>query len=145
MLVAFPQTTPVGLSNDVMFASKNSSFFKKAIETLPSKNVWFGTHYLTVLFSTGSMFLSLLYFNQNSLERNEIVIIPPQLYSKKGKGYFRHMHGSSWHGTDALLIQWIVRNWYAIVLFFIVMFVCKRMTRLRRTRTRTRTNQSKLN
>lgn len=119
--VALPQTDPVGLSNDVMFAKKNSQFFKKAIDALPTKNRWFGIHYLTVLYSTGSLYLSLLYFNQKPLERKQIAIIPPRLYSKRGTRYFLHFHGSTWHGKD----QWIVRNWFAflIILFFILLLL----------------------
>ena len=118
--VALPQTHPFGLSNDVMIASKHNPFFQKAIEALPTKNRWFGIHYLTVLFSTGSLFLSLLYFKEKPLERRQIAIIPPKLYSKRGTRYFLHFPGSTWHGK---VDQWIVRYWFAfaIVLFFIML------------------------
>lgn len=105
--VALPQTDPVGLSNDVMFASKNSPFFEKAMTSLPTKKRWFGLYYLTVLYSTGSLFVSLLYFRQKPLEQRQIAIISPRLYTNKGTRYFRHFHGSTWHGKD----QWIVQNW----------------------------------
>ena len=119
--VSLPKTDPVGLSNDIMIASKNSSFFEKAITSLPTKNRWFGIHYLTVLYSTGSLFVSLLYFKQKPLEQRQIAIIPPRLYTRKGTRYFRHLHGSTWHGKD----QWIVQNWFAflIILFCIVLLL----------------------
>jgi mannosyltransferase OCH1-like enzyme len=129
--VALPLTSPVGLSNDVMIAIKNSLFFKKAILSLQSKNRWFGAHYLTVLYSTGSMFLSLLYFQQNPPERSVVAIIPPRLYSEKGTRYFQHFRGSTWHGKDALFIQWIVRYWCAIVPFFIAFMLLRRITCIR--------------
>jgi inositol phosphorylceramide mannosyltransferase catalytic subunit len=131
-LVALPQTDPVGLSNDVMFASKNSAFFREAIDALPTKNRWFGIHYLTVLYSTGSLFLSLLYYNQKPLERRQIAIIPPRLYAESGTRYFRHLPGSTWHGKD----QWIVRHWFvlAIILFLIMLLLLwnRRPLRFRR-------------
>lgn len=136
--VAFPQTDPVGLSNDVMFASKNSSFFKKAITSLPKKKRWYGIHYLTVLYSTGSLFVSLLYFHQKPLEQRQIAIIPRSLYTKKGTRYFRHLHGSSWHGKD----QWIVRNWFVFpIVLFCIMLV---LLWIRRRPLRIKRKQSKL-
>ena len=138
--VALPETDPFGLSNDVMIASKHSQFFQKAIEALPTKNRWFGIHYFTVLYSTGSLFLSLLFFNLKPLERRQIAIIPPKLYSKRGTRYFRHLHGSTWHGKD----QWIVRHWlaFALVLCFIVLLLLLLWIRLRPLRIRKK--QSKL-
>ena len=53
-----------------------------AIDALPTKNRWFGIHYLTVLYSTGSSFLSLLYY-QKPLERRQNAIIPPRLYTER--------------------------------------------------------------
>ena len=138
-LVALPQTDPVGLSNDVMFASKNSTFFREAIDALPTKNRWFGIHYLTVLYSTGSLFLSLLYYNQKPLERRQIAIIPPRLYTERETRYFRHLPGSTWHGKD----QWIVRHWFVLVLA-IILFLIMLLLLWNRRPLRFRRKQSKL-
>lgn len=119
--VALPQTEPIGVSNDVMFASKNSAFFKEAIDTLPTKNRWFGIHYLTVLYSTGSLFVSLLYFSQKPPEKRPIAIIPPRLYSEKGTSYFRHFRGNTWHYRG----EWVFGYWFVLefVLFFMLLLL----------------------
>lgn len=85
--VALPQTEPLGLSNDVMLSSANSTFFKEAIGALPAESKWFGIHYLTVLYSTGSLFLSAVL--QSEATR--------PLYTEKGMRYFRHLH-VAWQG-----------------------------------------------
>lgn len=49
-----PQTEPVGVSNDVMIAAPNSTFFKQLVDELPKWNHYYGTKYPTVFFSTGN-------------------------------------------------------------------------------------------
>lgn len=109
-----PRTRPVGLSNDVLFATKGSPFFRELMDTLPSKNGWYGMPYLTVLYSTGPMFLSLQYARLSSAQRRNILVIPPELYSQRGTRYFKHLRGSSWHRSDARAIKWLAGNWHVV-------------------------------
>ena len=136
---ALPKTQPIGLSNDVMFASRNSPFFKKAIDVLPTKNRWFGIHYLTVLYSTGSLYASLLYLNLNPTEQRQIAIIPPQLYSEKGTRFFQHLHGSSWHNSG----EWVLRYFYDFGFEFALLFILLLLLLIRFRPLRRRKKQSK--
>lgn len=105
-----PLTKPIGLSNDVLFASKASPFFKKLIDALPSKNKWYGLPYLTVMFSTGPMFLSLEYMRLPNDLQKEVLVLPPEMYVELGTRYIKHLRGSTWHRSDAHVIWWLHRH-----------------------------------
>jgi len=129
-----PQTQPFGLSNDVMFASKRSPFFKKVMEALPSKNKWQGMPYLTVMYSTGPMLLSLVYNSLSAEQHKDVLILPPELYSDRKTRYFKHLRGSTWHSTDALLIQHMTRHWLPLSSSIVVLLVVySRIAARRRT------------
>ena len=115
----FPLTDPVGVSNDVMFASKSNNFFHRLIETLPERNQWFGLPYLTVLYSTGPMFLSLACMDYSE-EGKEVLALSPTLYSKT---YFRHLKGSTWHSVDASAAKWMVQNRFYLGTLLLLMLV----------------------
>jgi mannosyltransferase OCH1-like enzyme len=131
-----PATEPLGLSNDVLVAARGSPFFKELTDGLPAKHAWYGAPYLTVLYSTGPMFVSLQYLRLSTAERSKIVILPPALYRKGETRYFNHLRGSTWHGSDvhtvhAIVhsIQWIIEKKYMIaafcLLFFAAVFTCR--------------------
>ena len=125
-----PQTQPFGLSNDVMFASKRSPFFKEVTETLSSNNRWRGSPYLTVMYSTGPMFISL--YNSLSAEQQDVLVIPPELYTNRKTRYFKHLRGSTWHSSDALLIRYMARHWLLLSSSILVLLVVySRMARKR--------------
>lgn len=124
-----PLTQPFGLSNDVLIASKNSPFFRELLDTLPKKNKWFGSPYLTVMYSTGPMFLSLQYLT--SKIRYEVLVLPPALYTERGTRYFKHLRGSTWHQDDAHFVQWMIRNKYILlVALFVAIVVSERIKRV---------------
>ncbi len=110
----FPLTAPMGFSNDVMFASMNHPFLGRLIENLPKRNRWFGLPYLTVLFSTGPMFLSSAYFELSLDERATVLAMSPEIYSRTGTRYFNHLQGSTWWSIDAKLARWILRHWGSV-------------------------------
>ena len=126
----FPITDPVGVSNDVMFASKRNRFFLRLIETLPEKNRWFGLPYLTVLYSTGPMFLSLACMDY-PVTKTEVLALSSTLYSKTSERYFHHLKGSTWHSVDASVAKWIVQNRFRLgspLLLWLVFVVIKGST-----------------
>ena len=114
-----PQTKPFGFSNDVMFATNASPFFGEVINALSSQNKWYGSPYLTVMYSTGPMFLSRVYAGLSAEHQNDVLILPPELYSEKKTRYFKHLRGSTWHDKDARIIQWLIRKWslFSVALF----------------------------
>ena len=118
-----PQTQPFGLSNDVMFASKRSPFFKKAMEALPSTNRWHGAPYLTVMYSTGPMHLSLVYNSLLAEQQKDILVIPHELYSDRKTRYFKHLRGSTWHSSGRLTDS-VYDEALVVIIIFDLGFTC---------------------
>ncbi|PWN86755.1 hypothetical protein FA10DRAFT_222873, partial [Acaromyces ingoldii] len=119
--VVLPKTIPVGVSNDVMLAAKGHPFMDYLIHNLVAFNHRYVTHYPTVMFSTGPMFVSSSYqlyanvHNQSmpstswapSAGFSGVRILSKALYGKNAAlsevpdAFFRHFYGSSWHAKDA--------------------------------------------
>jgi mannosyltransferase OCH1-like enzyme len=112
--VLIPQTKPIGFSNDVMMATQGNLFFLNLIDSLSTRNRWYGSPYLTVMFSTGPMFLSTVYHHLHHEEKSQIAILPHEMYSMRTKDstlrFFTHLHGSSWHGTDVVFLRFFQRR-----------------------------------
>lgn len=105
--VILPQTIPVGVSNDLMFAEKGHPFMDLVIHNLMTFDHTYGTNYPTVMFSTGPMFLSAVYGmwpkdTPDGVERH-VRILPRRWYGKNAgvtelpDSFFSHYYGSSWH------------------------------------------------
>lgn len=105
--VILPQTIPVGVSNDLMFAAKNHPFMDLVIHNLITFDHTYGTNYPTVMFSTGPMFLSAQYGLwpkdvSEGMER-QVRVLPRRWYGKNAPpsqmtdSFFDHYYGSSWH------------------------------------------------
>lgn len=119
--VVLPKTIPVGVSNDVMAAAKGHPFMDHLIHNLVTFNHRYLTHYPTVMFSTGPMFVSASYGlyvdahgpSKPSTPANPsagftgIRVLPKPLYGKNADpsevpdAFFLHFYGSSWHAGDA--------------------------------------------
>ncbi|GAA5985823.1 hypothetical protein JCM5350_006899 [Sporobolomyces pararoseus] len=115
--VILPQTIPVGVSNDLMFAEKNHPFMDLVIHNLITFDHTYGTNYPTVMFSTGPMFLSAQYGLwpkdvSEGMER-QVRVLPRRWYGKNAPpsqmtdSYFDHYYGSSWHAEDAGFITFL--------------------------------------
>ncbi|POY71160.1 hypothetical protein BMF94_5470 [Rhodotorula taiwanensis] len=115
--VILPQTIPVGVSNDLMFAEKGHPFMDLVIHNLITFDHTYGTNYPTVMFSTGPMFLSAVYGmwpkdTPDGVERH-VRILPRRWYGKNAPvtemedSYFDHFYGSSWHADDAGFITFL--------------------------------------
>ncbi|WFD36273.1 hypothetical protein MCUN1_003151 [Malassezia cuniculi] len=150
--VILPRTIPVGVSNDLMLASKAHPFLVLMIDNLKYFNHAFITPYATVMFSTGPMFVSALY-HKFSLQHvaqpstpdaidagfNGVRILPKALYGKNvdaseaPDSFYRHYYGSSWHAGDAGILIFLRKYGYlmvAIVLLALLMTQIRRMRRV---------------
>mmetsp|Transcript_7059 Transcript_7059/g.15313 ORF Transcript_7059/g.15313 Transcript_7059/m.15313 type:complete len:322 (-) Transcript_7059:571-1536(-) len=114
-VAVLPLTQPVGVSNDVLFATKESPFFKELMDALPSENKWYGSPYLTVMYSTGPMFVSLQYMKLSRAMQRGVLALSPEMYSGRDTRYFKHLRGSTWHQNDVHAITWMFRNKCVIV------------------------------
>lgn len=124
-LLQFPawlrRAKPTGISNDVMGAVPNHPFFLRAVQSLQYYDrTWF-LPYITVMGSTGPLFLSIIWRHYNTQTPSptglgRIRIMFPDEYMFTPWSFFIHNPGSSWHQGDARLIMWLRDNWFLITL-----------------------------
>jgi mannosyltransferase OCH1-like enzyme len=129
------RTLPTGISNDAMGAVKGHAFFAFVTTKLESFNRSYGMPYITVMSSTGPLFLSILWKQWkrelaaaaaraatgsdagglgHTLADKVAVLMPPE-YKGNEWSIFRIAEGSSWHGGDAKAIFWMGKHWLLLV------------------------------
>lgn len=114
-LLSYPswvrKTVPTGISNDAMGAVPGHPFFGYVIDRLQSYDRSWILPYITVMGSTGPLFLSVMWRHYTSDGLNEgdgrIRILFPDEYQGKSWSFFTHHMGNSWHGSDVELIFWV--------------------------------------
>ncbi|MCJ1285140.1 hypothetical protein MMC26_004478 [Xylographa opegraphella] len=113
------RTEPTGISNDAMASAPHHPFFLYVIESLASYDRDWGLPYVTVMYTTGPLFLSVLWKNYMSSGKNvgdgedggRVRILTSDDYHQKPWSFFNTFVGSSWHGDDARFIFWMGDNW----------------------------------
>ncbi|KAF9695197.1 hypothetical protein EKO04_007024 [Ascochyta lentis] len=122
-LLAYPawvrRTIPTGISNDVMGAVPRHPFFLKAIDSLTYYNRRWPLPYITVMASTGPLYLSLVwrhYMNQSPEGDDRLRILFPEEYNNHAWSFFTHHLGNSWHKTDVKVIFWLGKHWVFVTL-----------------------------
>ncbi|CAK1365826.1 Mannosyl phosphorylinositol ceramide synthase CSH1 [Cercospora beticola] len=125
------KTIPTGVSNDAMGAVPGHPFFQRVIEELPNYDRSWILPYISVMASTGPLFVSIIWrhysdegFNVgDGPDGGRVRIIFPQEYQNQPWSFFTHHLGNSWHGYDVQLIFWMARNWVLVTIFgFVVGF-----------------------
>lgn len=114
-LLSYPawvrKTIPTGVSNDAMGAAPGHPFFRRAIQDLQKYNRNWILKYITVMASTGPLFLSVIWRHYSSEGLNKgdgkIRILWVEEYQGKPWSFFTHHLGNSWHGNDVGLIFWV--------------------------------------
>ncbi|KAJ9627134.1 CSG1/SUR1-like protein [Taxawa tesnikishii (nom. ined.)] len=122
-LLSYPawvrRTVPTGISNDVMGAVPRHPFFLRVIDDLQKYNRNWILPYISVMASTGPLFLSIIWRHWTTEglnvgdgpEGGRIRILWPDEYNNHSWSFFTHHLGNSWHGKDVRLIFWMGRNW----------------------------------
>ncbi|KAJ5403738.1 hypothetical protein N7509_003609 [Penicillium cosmopolitanum] len=117
-LLAYPawlrRTVPTGISNDAMGSVPQHPFFLRVIELLQQYDRDWPLPYITVMYSTGPLFLSVIwkeYIQDPPSEANRIRVLMQDEYKKHPWSFFTHHVGNSWHGNDAQLIFWMGQHW----------------------------------
>ncbi|MCJ1416287.1 hypothetical protein MMC32_002622 [Xylographa parallela] len=113
------RTEPTGISNDAMASTPHHPFFLYVIESLSAYDRDWGLPYITVMYTTGPLFLSVLWKNYMSSGKNigdgkdggRVRILTSDDYHQKPWSFFNTFVGSSWHGDDARFIFWMGDNW----------------------------------
>ncbi|RDW70220.1 hypothetical protein BP5796_08617 [Coleophoma crateriformis] len=117
-LLSYPawlrRTIPTGISNDAMGSVPQHPFFLKVIKSLDSYNRNWAMPYITVMYSTGPLFLSVIwkqYIGKSHPEAERVRVLMPDEYAKQPWSFFNIAKGSSWHGKDAQTIFWMGQHW----------------------------------
>ena len=107
------RTTPTGISNDILFSTPKHPFFTLILQRLEEYNRNLLMPYLTVMYTTGPLFLSAIWIEYlqgnsrggNTLERLHVLIQGPV----KGDNYglWKNIKGGSWHKNDMYVILWM--------------------------------------
>lgn len=113
-LLAYPawvrRTVPTGISNDAMGSVPQHPFFLRTIELLQQYDRSWLLPYITVMYSTGPLFLSVIwkeYMQDGPSESGRVRILMQDEYNRFSWSFFTHHTGNSWHGKDAHLIFWV--------------------------------------
>ncbi|DAA79343.1 TPA_exp: putative Glycosyl transferase [Trichophyton benhamiae CBS 112371] len=120
-LLSYPawvrRTAPTGISNDAMGSVPNHPFFLRVIKSLQAYDRAWVLPYITVMYSTGPLFLSVIwkeYKNTDPDGVNRVRVLLQDAYNRHSWSFFTHHPGSSWHGEDAQLIFWMGSHWMLI-------------------------------
>ncbi|KAJ9157275.1 Glycosyltransferase, DXD sugar-binding motif protein [Pleurostoma richardsiae] len=125
------QAVPTGISNDVMGSVPQHPFFLKAVDSLQRYNKNWFLPYITVMASTGPLFLSLIWRHYST----DLQYMPPpdavagdavgvvrrvrlllrSQYMGIESSFFSGYPGSSWHEADARLVFWMHDHWVLLV------------------------------
>lgn len=100
------KTSPLGISNDVMGSMPAHPFFWKAIHNLDHYNKHWYVPYLTIMSSTGPLFISIVWKHYRRWkffirDYVPVKIIQPKDYKGNPWSFFSIVKGSSWHTDDA--------------------------------------------
>ncbi|RKF62994.1 Mannosyl phosphorylinositol ceramide synthase CSH1 [Erysiphe neolycopersici] len=113
------RTVPTGISNDVMGSMPNHPFFLKTIQSLKAYQHYWGTPYISVMYSTGPLYLSVLwkeYMRDVHPAEEQVRILMPSDYQGFEQSFFNISKGNSWHGKDARTIFWMGRHWMLLTI-----------------------------
>ena len=107
-------TVPTGISNDGMGAMPRHPFFVYVIDQLQAYNRSWILPYITIMSSTGPLFLSMVWKKYTALHAKEGVdwigrvrVLTPDQYYRLDSSFFDMYGGNSWHGDDARFFLWI--------------------------------------
>jgi inositol phosphorylceramide mannosyltransferase catalytic subunit len=93
-----------------MGAVRGHPFFLRAIDALPDYNRNWVLPYITVMASTGPLFLSLIWRHYDASKPapdQKVRILFPDEYNNHPWSFFTHHVGNSWHENDVKLIFWV--------------------------------------
>jgi len=93
-----------------MGAVPHHPFFMRVIDELPLYDRSWLLPYITVMASTGPLFLSVMwrhYTNTNPASKDRVRVLFPEEYRGKSWSFFSHHLGNSWHQGDVRFILWV--------------------------------------
>jgi mannosyltransferase OCH1-like enzyme len=110
-----------------MGSRPNHPFFEEVVQSLVVYDHDWLSPYLTIMYSTGPLFLSEVRENylreDRHLENDRLFTLLSADYDKEAKSFFYAVPGSSWHGKDAQFILWMGKHVVHVMLFSCVIFI----------------------
>ncbi|TGZ83110.1 hypothetical protein EX30DRAFT_148482 [Ascodesmis nigricans] len=121
------KTVPTGISNDAMGSAPQHPFFLRVIQNLQKYSRNWQVPYVTVMYSTGPLFLSVIWkeymAEAKTDDEKRVRILMPDEYNKKPWAFFGVYKGSSWHQGDAKTIFWLGQHWLLVTVLVIFLAV----------------------
>ncbi|AWU75998.1 uncharacterized protein C5L36_0B12270 [Pichia kudriavzevii] len=114
------KTLPTGISNDLLGSVPNHPFFYKAINQLEKYQRNWLVPYITIMFSTGPLFLSVVwkqYIRWGNPPSGIVRILMPDDYKNASNAFFKITKGSSWHEDDAAVLLLMAKHIVLSVIF----------------------------
>lgn len=101
----------------------NHPFWLHVIENLQSYDRNWGLPYVTIMYSTGPLFLSVIWKQWISSGRNvgdgldggRVRILRQTEFNKHPWSFFNTFMGSSWHKGDVAFLFWVQDNWVLLL------------------------------
>lgn len=127
------QTNPTGVSNDVMGSVPRHPFFLKVLESLIHYDKNWYVPYVTIMGSTGPLFISVIWEQYKRANRGNNVaknptdavvrVLQPEFYKMTSDSFFSISKGSSWHLNDAKFVKSLANHILScVVAGFIIAF-----------------------
>ena len=130
-LAAFAIDEDVGLTNDFIISTPGHPIHKQLISRLHSFNHYFLIPYLTVVLSTGPLFLRIQERLFNASQEHIVRLLDPFVYHPS---LLWKTRGGMWYGLDAKLIIYIYYNCGHICTIFLSIFIIVILLRRRQRR-----------
>ena len=102
-----------------MGATPHHPFFLRVMDSLEVYNRNWIMPYITVMYSTGPLFLSVIwkeYIRAARPPEEHVRILMPDEYKGYAWSFFNISKGSSWHGKDAQTIFWMGKHWLLLTI-----------------------------
>jgi len=138
-LLSYPafacRTKPTGISNDALGSVPQHQFWGHVIDSLDAYNRNWLVSYITVMYSTGPLFLSVIWVEYLSalrsksansrgaieMDRVRLLVNDDEKPGGDSYGYFYNVMGGSWHGPDVDAVFWMGRHWVVVTILGFVL------------------------
>ena len=117
------RTDPTGISNDFLGSIPQHPFYAHVISQLEAYNRNWLVPYITVMYSTGPLFFSVMWIEYlhglGGAEGHPMDQVRVLMKTEKwgdSYGLFKNVQGGSWHGRDLEVIFWMERHWIVMTI-----------------------------
>ena len=125
--VVLPNTTPFGLSNQLMLSRPGHPLFDFAIQSLPASfrkwYRWWIPRHVRILASTGPLFITGRVRAYGDVEGLRVMSLDEHGHGDPDQAYIFNHRGKTWAGWDTLFFNLVHDNWKVLAGLGIVLAV----------------------